>query len=222
MAFPSHGLPNLRAGAIERTPAASSVDPRLTLAELWTEFIDASASIIIGVTAGVYAYDWGRFRAWLTEREVEPVLAAITNQVLVDYIAGSTPAPRRRGAVRSRATPSSTPSGRSGRSFAGASALERVGIVERLRDRSRSFRLTKEARDQMGSRVRYRRSSCDDQWEMVRAHLDAYPDISRDEVATLLSIALLRATKILSKLVRLGRVVHVGPSRGRSVRYRLP
>jgi hypothetical protein len=74
----------------------------------------------------------------------------------------------------------------------------------------------------MGSRVRYRRSSCDDQWEMVRAHLDAYPDISRDEVATLLSIALLRATKILSKLVRLGRVVHVGPSRGRSVRYRLP
>ena len=101
-------------------------------------------------------------------------------------------------------------------------ALERVGIVERLLDRSRSFRLTKEARDQMGSRVRYRRSSFDDQWEMVRAYLDAYPDISRDEVATLLSIALLRATKILSKLVRLGRVVHVGPSRGRSVRYRLP
>jgi hypothetical protein len=97
MAFPSHGLPNLRAGAIERTPAASSVDPRLTLAELWTEFIDASASIIIGVTAGVYAYDWGRFRAWLTEREVEPVLAAITNQVLVDYIAGLNTRPKAKG-----------------------------------------------------------------------------------------------------------------------------
>lgn len=37
MAFPSNGQPNLRAGAIERTPAASTVDPTLTLAELWTE-----------------------------------------------------------------------------------------------------------------------------------------------------------------------------------------
>ena len=101
-------------------------------------------------------------------------------------------------------------------------ALDRVGIVGRLLDRSRSFRLTTEARDQMGSRVRYRRSSFDDQWEMVRAYLDTHSDISRDEVTTLLSIAPLRATKILSKLVRLGRVAHVGPSRGRSVRYRLP
>jgi site-specific recombinase XerD len=39
---------------------------------------------------------WYR-RAWLTEREVEPVLAAITNQVLVDYIAGLNTRPKAKG-----------------------------------------------------------------------------------------------------------------------------
>jgi len=97
MAFPSNGLPNLRAGAIERNPGVASVDPRLTLAELWTEFLDASASIINGVTAGIYDYDWGRFRAWLEERGINPVLAAITKQVLVDYIAELNTRPKAKG-----------------------------------------------------------------------------------------------------------------------------
>lgn len=97
MAFPGNGQPNLRVGAIERAPADACVDPTLRLDALWTEFLEGSASIINEVTAGVYAYDWSRFRAWLAGRELEPLLAAITRQVLVDYIAELATRPKAKG-----------------------------------------------------------------------------------------------------------------------------
>jgi len=107
-----------------------------------------------------------------------------------------------------------------GEAFDTLTALERVRIVERLLDRSRSFRLTRESRERLGTQVRYRRSSADEHWQLVRACLDTNPDISRDETATLLGVAPLRATKILGQLRRNGRLVYVGPTRGRAVRYR--
>lgn len=100
-------------------------------------------------------------------------------------------------------------------------ALEQIGVVERLLDRSLSFRLTKDARDRLGAEVRYRRSSLEDQWELVRAYLDAHQSISRDETANLLAVAPLRATRTLTKLRLSGRLAYVGQSRGRAVRYRL-
>ncbi len=97
MAFPANGQPHLRPGAIERNPSVAEVDPALRLDELWAEFLDASASIINDVTAGVYAYDWGRFRAWLDGAGAGPVLAAISRQVLVDYIAELMTRPKAKG-----------------------------------------------------------------------------------------------------------------------------
>lgn len=97
MAFPTNGLPNLRPGAVERNPLVTSVDPGLGLDELWTEFLDASASIINEVTLRVYGNDWRYFRAWLTAAGVEPVLAAVTKQVLVDYIAELKTRPKAKG-----------------------------------------------------------------------------------------------------------------------------
>lgn len=39
MAYPPAGQPNLRPGAIERNPLVTSVDPSLTLDELWPEWL---------------------------------------------------------------------------------------------------------------------------------------------------------------------------------------
>ena len=98
--------------------------------------------------------------------------------------------------------------------------LERIGLLERLLNRSLSFRLTPSARERLGAAVHYRRSTIDEHWDLVRPYLDEHPDISREEASRLLEVTPLRATDILTALRNSGRLAHVGRSRGRSVRYR--
>ncbi len=98
--------------------------------------------------------------------------------------------------------------------------LERVGSVERLLNRSRSFRLTGRSREALGSAIGYRRSSMDEHWHLIRAYLDENPDISREQASALLEVTPQRATAILGKLRTEGRIEPVGTTRGRSVRYR--
>jgi hypothetical protein len=100
-------------------------------------------------------------------------------------------------------------------------ALEQAGAIERLLDRSRSFRLTRAARSRLGSRVEYRRSTLDQHWAFVRAFLDERREISRDDAVKLLEVTPDRASRILGQLLRDGRVILAGPRRGRGVRYRL-
>lgn len=99
--------------------------------------------------------------------------------------------------------------------------LEQVGVIERLLDRSRSFRLTRATRTQLGSRVSYRRSTIDEHWAFVRAFLDESREISRDDAVRLLDVTPDRASRILGQLLRDGRLTLAGPRRGRAVRYRL-
>lgn len=98
--------------------------------------------------------------------------------------------------------------------------LEGIGAVERLLNRSLSFRLSDRAAEALGSRVSTRRSTLDHQADLIRAHLDVYPDIGRDEVASILRVSHDNATRVLGKLRTRGDLVLTGPSRGRSVRYR--
>ncbi len=100
-------------------------------------------------------------------------------------------------------------------------ALEQVGVLERLLNRSRSFRLTHAARAQLGPRVDYRRSTLDEHWALVRAFLDEDREISRDDAMRLLGVTPDRASRILGQLLRGGRLALAGPRRGRAVRYRL-
>ncbi len=100
-------------------------------------------------------------------------------------------------------------------------ALEQAGAIERLLDRSRSFRLTRAARTHLGSRVDYRRSTLDEHWAFVRAFLDENREIRRDDAVRLLDVTPDRASRILGLLLRGGRLTLAGPRRGRAVRYRL-
>lgn len=100
-------------------------------------------------------------------------------------------------------------------------ALEQAGAIVRLLDRSRSFRLTRAARTQLGSRVDYRRSTLDEHWGLVRAFLDEHREIRRDDAVRLLDVTPDRASRILGLLLRGGRLALAGPRRGRAVRYRL-
>jgi hypothetical protein len=98
--------------------------------------------------------------------------------------------------------------------------LERVGAIERLLNRSLSFRLSDRAVKALGPRVGTRRSTIDRQSDLIRAHLDVFPDVGRDEVAQILGISDDHATRVLGKLRARGDLALTGPSRGRSVRYR--
>lgn len=101
--------------------------------------------------------------------------------------------------------------------------LEGAGAVERLVNGSRSFRLTKESRARLRSRLRYpSRSSLDEHWELIRAYLDGHPDVGRDRAAELLGVKQVMASRVLSQLYNERRVVEpVGNARGPGVRYRL-
>jgi len=101
--------------------------------------------------------------------------------------------------------------------------LAAVGIVERLLDRSRTFRLTRGARGALATRILYRqRSALDQHWETIRAYLDQRPEIARDDVTRLLGVSGTRASQILRELTETRRLRRVGPARGRHVRYALP
>ncbi len=66
MPYPDAGAPPLRPGA-ERIPAAQAPRylPHLPLAELFEDFLAASASLINAVTEDGYRLSWAMFLAWL-------------------------------------------------------------------------------------------------------------------------------------------------------------
>lgn len=101
--------------------------------------------------------------------------------------------------------------------------LARLGIVERLLNRSRSFRLTEKATSQLRSRISYSvRQNIDEHWELIRAYLDVHPQIGRDDASQLLQLTPERASTILSQLYnQYGRIEPVSNARGRGVRYQL-
>jgi ATP-dependent DNA helicase RecG len=100
--------------------------------------------------------------------------------------------------------------------------LAEVGAVERLLDGSRSYRLSREARDVLGDRVRYaRRSAIERHTELVDAYLDTHADIGREEAVMLLGVGETRASQILGELAQAHRITRIGPRRGRLVRYRM-
>jgi transcription initiation factor IIE alpha subunit len=86
------------------------------------------------------------------------------------------------------------------------------------------FRFTRDSRDRLRDRIVYRTARpLDEHWQIVRAYLDATPEIGRDDLATLLGLSPVQASRILSHLYNEGgALVPVGKPRGRGVRYRLP
>jgi ATP-dependent DNA helicase RecG len=100
------------------------------------------------------------------------------------------------------------------------SRLEAAGVLERLLNGSRAFRLSETVRARLGPRVRYRRSSVRAHRDLILAYLDREPDVSRDQVIVLLGVSPANASKILRGMVEDGELDYVGAHRGRSVAYR--
>ena len=101
--------------------------------------------------------------------------------------------------------------------------LENAGVVERLVNRSQSFRLTKESRDHLRSRTSYdSRSTLDTHWQLIRAYLDSEQVISRETTTTLLGVKQAMASRILSRLHKdRGLIELAGKARGAGVRYQI-
>jgi DNA-binding MarR family transcriptional regulator len=101
-------------------------------------------------------------------------------------------------------------------------SLVAAGAVERLLDRSRSYRLTGDARRALAGRMSYRqRTSLDDAWESINAYLDVHPDIGGSDAMELLGVTGEQASRILSRLRNERAALQlVGQARGRGVRYR--
>lgn len=101
--------------------------------------------------------------------------------------------------------------------------LERAGALERLVDRSQSFRLAKPAVDRLRARLAYApRAPIEEHWEAIRAYLEGHGQIGRDTAAALLGLKPVQASTILSTLYHDEGVIEpVGKPRGRGVRYRL-
>ena len=101
--------------------------------------------------------------------------------------------------------------------------LERAGVVQRLVNRSRAFRLSPRTRDRLADRVQYPvRRKIEEHLDVIRAFLDGAPEISRDDAAVLLGVAPNYASGLLSDLAREGLLEPVANTRGPKVRYRLP
>ncbi len=99
-----------------------------------------------------------------------------------------------------------------------------AGVLERLLDGSRSFRLTRAARNKLRSRISYRTQlPFDDQWEMTHALFDVRQEISSSDVSTALGFkSTAGATPVLKKAKDLGLIVALrGREHGRGVRYTL-
>lgn len=107
--------------------------------------------------------------------------------------------------------------------YASLEALEQTSALERLANRSRSFRLSMTARERLRSRLVYStRLPIHEHWEAVRAYLDTHADIGRADAMPLLGLHATSASRVLSTLANdLGYLEPVDKSRGRSVRYRL-
>ena len=101
--------------------------------------------------------------------------------------------------------------------------LERLGVLVRVANRARAFRLSPATEALLGERVRYTpKRALDDHWERIRAFLDSQPVIGRSDAAKLLDVTPQRATQVLSALVKRGDLVPHSNARGRAVRYRTP
>lgn len=101
--------------------------------------------------------------------------------------------------------------------------LAAAGAVQRLLDGSRAFRLTPTSHAALRTRITYKqRSQTEQQWDLIRAYLDANEQIGRKDAAELLGVGEGRASNVLSELYNeRGLVEPVGSARGRGVRYRL-
>jgi ATP-dependent DNA helicase RecG len=110
-----------------------------------------------------------------------------------------------------------------GEAFETLTTMAADGVVERLLDGSRSFRLTPSARQSLQSRIEYsRRQSIDHAWDLIRAYLDVESTIGRNDAARLLGVTDVQASRTLSKLYNDHDVLKpVGSARGRGVRYEL-
>ena len=100
--------------------------------------------------------------------------------------------------------------------------LADAAAVERLLDGSRSFRLSQASRSALQTRIIYkRRTTLDEQWDLVRAYLDVNDEIGRKDAAQLLGVGEGRASNILSEFYNdRGLIEPIGSARGRGVRYR--
>lgn len=101
--------------------------------------------------------------------------------------------------------------------------LEAAGAVERLLNGARSYRLTRSAREALRDRIRYSlRQPVEESWELVRALLDVKPAIGTADVASVLGLQRVAASRILSRLSKeLALIEPIANERGRGVRYRL-
>jgi hypothetical protein len=108
-----------------------------------------------------------------------------------------------------------------GEAFKTLADLEAAGAVERLLNGSRSFRLTPDVKSRLGERVTYRRSTIEEHASLIRAHLDLQAEVSREQAVRLLGAGPRTAGRVLGTMLDGGELEYVGPSRGRSVRYRL-
>ena len=110
-----------------------------------------------------------------------------------------------------------------GEAFEVLETLTADGVVERLLDGSRSFRLTSPTRQSLQRRIKYsRRHSLDEAWDLIRAYLDVNSAIGRNEAAELLNLTEVQGSRILSKLYNDRKLLKpVGSARGRGVRYEL-
>jgi ATP-dependent DNA helicase RecG len=101
--------------------------------------------------------------------------------------------------------------------------LERSGVVARLVNRSKAFRLSSETRSVFEPRIRYpTRRRLDEHRELVHAYLDTAPQIGREEAVELLGLTQTSASRILAGLAREGDLVPVANARGAGVRYKRP
>ena len=107
--------------------------------------------------------------------------------------------------------------------FATLERLERAGALERLVDRSQSFRLARPALDRLRPRLAYApRAPIEEHWQTIRAYLEGHVEIGREAAAVLLGLKPVQASTILSALYHdKGVIEPVGKPRGRGVRYRL-
>jgi len=108
-----------------------------------------------------------------------------------------------------------------GEAFKTLADLEAAGAVERLLNGSRSFRLTPDVKSRLGERVTYRRSTIEEHASLIRAQLDRQAEISREQAVRLLGVGPRTAGRVLGTMLDGGELEYAGPSRGRSVRYRL-
>lgn len=98
-----------------------------------------------------------------------------------------------------------------------------AGVLQRVVNRSRSFKLTDASAEMLRNRINYKQpKSIDEHWQLIRAYFDSHDVIGREDVAELLGVKPERGSSILSELYHQhNRLKPVGKPVGRGVRYEL-